>query len=239
VTTLTRDDTSEPVTLPEATMERLHLHRSLRAEVPRLRGWLHAVLVPLTLVGGALLVALARSGAPRVGAAVFVASGLVLFTVSALMHRGGWSPRTARLLSKLDHASIFVLIAGTCTPFALLLLDGGTRVAMLAVAWGGAAAGIAFRVLRPDAPRWVATPIYLGLGWATLAFGPQLAEHAHPVVLTLIASGGLLYTLGGVVYGLQRPNPLPRWFGFHEVFHGFTVVAFAVHFAGVGLLALS
>ena len=186
----------------------------------------------MTLAAGAALVVQSRAGTPRLASAVFVASALLLFTVSATMHRGGWSPRTERLLTRLDHAGIFVLIAGTYTPFALLLLDGGARVALLCIAWGGCPAGIAFRLLRPQAPRWVYTPVYMSLGWAAVAFGPQFAAHTGTRVMVLIAAGGLLYTAGAVVYGLQRPNPLPQWFGFHEVFHSFTVVAFAAHFAG-------
>ena len=204
-----------------------------RARQPRLRGLLHAGVVPLTFVAGLLLVLLAPEGLPRVGAAVFVCSGLALFTVSAALHRGHWSPRTELMLTRADHAGIFLLIAGTYTPFALLLLDGTARVALLLIAWGGAGLGIAFRMLRPHAPRWVYTPIYLALGWAAIGFAPGFAAHTGWLVLTLLGAGGLFYTLGAVVYGLRRPNPFPRWFGFHEVFHAFTVVAFAAHFAGV------
>jgi hemolysin III len=200
-----------------------------------MRGWLHAGLVPLTLVAGLVLLAVVPGGTARLAVGVFVASALELFSVSALLHRGGWSPRTERLLTRLDHASIFVLIAGTYTPFALLLLDGPARTLLLSVAWGGAGLGIAFRLLRPHAPRWVYTPLYVGLGWLAVAFAPAFARHAPAAVLALVAAGGLVYTVGAVVYGLRRPNPFPRWFGFHEVFHSCTVVAFAAHFAGVTL----
>src|SRR6478672_3428412 len=186
-------------------------------ERPRMRGWLHAGAVPLVVAAGLFLVLASPAGAARIGSAVFVASALVLFTVSATMHRGGWSPRVELVLTRLDHASIFLLIAGTYTPFALLLLDGADRVALLAVAWGGAIAGIAFRTLRPRAPRWVYTPVYIALGWAAVFFAPDFAQHSGWLVLSLIATGGLLYTLGGVVYGFRRPNPLPHLFGFHEV----------------------
>jgi hemolysin III len=206
-----------------------------REIVPRMRGWLHAALVPLTLVAGLVLLAVVPGGTARLAVGVFVGSALELFSVSALLHRGGWSPRTERLLTRLDHASIFVLIAGTYTPFALLLLDGTARTVLLAVAWGGAALGIAFRLLRPHAPRWVYTPLYVGLGWLAVVFAPAFARHASAAVLALVAAGGLVYTVGAVVYGLRRPNPFPRWFGFHEVFHSCTVVAFAAHFAGVTL----
>ena len=209
----------------------------LLAEVkPRMRGWLHAATAPLALAAGVLLVLLSPGGAPRVGSAVFALCALVLFTVSATMHRGGWSPRTELVLTRLDHASIFLLIAGTYTPFSLLMLQGSDRVVLLSVAWSGAALGIAFRMLRPQAPRWVYTPIYIALGWVAVFFAPDFAHYTGAAAaVILLALGGLLYTLGGIVYGLRRPNPLPRWFGFHEVFHAFTVVAFAAHYAGISI----
>ena len=202
---------------------------------PRMRGWLHAGMAPLALVGGLLLVLLSPAGAPRIGSAVFATSAVTLFSVSATMHRGRWSPRTARLLTRMDHAGIFLLIAGTYTPFALLL-HGRHRVMLLAVVWAGAAAGIAFRLLRPGAARWVYTPLYLALGWLAVAYAPAFARAAGPLVLFLIATGGLLYTAGAVAYGLRRPNPVPMWFGFHEVFHAFTVLAFAAHYAGISVV---
>jgi len=209
----------------------------LLAEVkPRMRGWLHAATAPVALAAGVLLVLLSPGGAPRVGSAVFALCALVLFTVSATMHRGGWSPRTELVLTRLDHASIFLLIAGTYTPFSLLMLQGSDRVVLLSVAWSGAALGIAFRMLRPQAPRWVYTPIYIALGWVAVFFAPDFAHYTGAAAaVILLALGGLLYTLGGIVYGLRRPNPLPRWFGFHEVFHAFTVVAFAAHYAGISI----
>jgi hemolysin III len=210
------------------------------AEVrPRMRGWLHAGTAPLALVGGVLLVLLSPDGAPRIGSAIFATCALVLFTVSATMHRGGWSPRVELVLTRMDHASIFLLIAGSYTPFSLLLLDGSDRVVLLAVAWAGAALGIAFRLFVPGAPRWVYTPIYIALGWAAVFFAGDFARYHVTSVVVLLALGGLLYTVGGVVYGLRRPNPIPQWFGFHEVFHTFTVVAFAAHYAGVSIATYS
>ncbi len=213
----------------------------LLAEVkPRMRGWLHAATAPLALAAGVLLVLLSPAGAPRVGSAVFALCALVLFTVSATMHRGGWSPRTEMVLTRLDHASIFLLIAGTYTPFSLLMLEGSDRVVLLSVAWSGAALGIAFRMLRPQAPRWVYTPIYIALGWVAVFFAPDFAHYSGAAAaVILLALGGLLYTVGGIVYGLRRPNPLPRWFGYHEVFHLLTVVAFAAHYAGVSIATYS
>jgi hemolysin III len=219
----------EPPHVIEATVE------MLREAKPRMRGWLHAATAPVALAAGVLLVLLSPPGAPRLGSAIFAVSALALFSVSATMHRGGWSPRTELLLTRLDHASIFLLIAGTYTPFSLLLLHGGDRVVLLSVAWGGAALGIAFRLLRPNAARWVYTPVYLALGWVAVVFASDFAHATSAPVLMLIAFGGALYTAGGVVYGLRRPNPFPQWFGFHEVFHACTVLAFAAHYAGVSI----
>jgi hemolysin III len=200
---------------------------------------MHAATAPLALVGGVLLVLHSPAGSPRVGSAVFAACALMLFTVSATMHRGGWSPRTEMVLTRMDHASIFLLIAGSYTPFSLLLLDGPDRVVLLSVAWAGAAIGITFRMFCPTAPRWVYTPIYLALGWAAIFFAGDFARYPDTPVVVLLALGGFLYTVGGVVYGLRRPNPIPQWFGFHEVFHTLTVVAFAAHYAGVSIAAYS
>lgn len=210
------------------------------AEVrPRMRGWLHAATAPVALVAGIFLVAFAPAGIPRIGSAVFAGSALLLFSVSATMHRGGWSRRTEILLTRLDHASIFVLIAGSYTPFSLMLLDGHDRVVLLGVAWGGAVLGILFRLFRPDAPRWVYTPVYVALGWAAVFFADEFARYPGKEVVALLAAGGLVYTVGALVYGLRRPNPFPQWFGFHEVFHFLTVVAFAAHYAGVSIAAYS
>jgi hemolysin III len=213
------------------------------AEVkPKLRGWMHAATVPLAIAAFAVLITLSPTGATRLGSAVFAASALLLFTVSGVYHRGTWSPRTWAFLRRFDHANIFVLIAGSYTPFAVLFLHGGARVTLLAVIWVAAIGGMLFRILWTDAPRWLYTPMYIALGWAAVFFIPQFVDGAHAfsagiaiAVLSLVAAGGILYTLGGVVYGLKRPDPWPQWFGFHEVFHSFTIVAFACHYVAVSL----
>lgn len=206
---------------------------------PRLRGWLHAGTAPLALVAGIVLVALSPTTQTRVGSAVFAASALALFTASATMHRGRWSPRTGLWLRRLDHSSIFLLIAGSYTPFTLLLLHGRDRSTLLSVAWGGAALGIAFRMFWTSAPRWLYTPIYIALGWVAIFYFPAFSERAGIPVLALIVVGGVLYTVGGVVYGFKRPNPSPRWFGFHEVFHTLTILAFLSHYVGVSIATYS
>ena len=217
------------------------------AEVkPKLRGWLHLGTAPLTLAAGIVLIVLSPTPTTRVGSALFAATALILFTVSAIYHRGTWSPRTWNFLRRFDHSNIFLLIAGSYTPFALIFLEGSARALLLAIVWTGAILGVVFRVFWTDAPRWLYVPIYIALGWAAVFFIPQFADGARAfdpaiavAVLALVAAGGILYTLGGVVYGLKRPNPFPRWFGFHEVFHTFTVLAFATHYVGVSLATYS
>ncbi len=210
------------------------------AEVkPRLRGWLHAVTSPLALAGGIVLVALSPTTMARIGSTVFTVTALLLFTVSAVYHRGTWSPRVWAFLRRFDHANIFLLIAGSYTPFTLLMVEGRAQVVLLSVVWGVALAGMVFRLLWTDAPRWLYVPIYIALGWAAVFFIDDFVNGGGPAVVALIAAGGLLYTLGGVVYGFQRPNPFPSWFGFHEVFHSLTILAFITHYVGVSLATYS
>jgi hemolysin III len=213
------------------------------AEVkPKLRGWLHLGTVPATLAAGIVLITLAPPGRARIGATAYIASALLLFSVSAVYHRGHWGPRAHAVLKRWDHSNIFLLIAGSYTPFSLLLLDGTSRVLLLSVVWTGAVLGVLFRVFWTNAPRWLYVPIYIALGWAAIFFIPSFFTGATALglgvgiaVFTLICVGGALYTLGGVVYGFKRPDPWPRWFGFHEVFHSFTILAFVAHYTGVSL----
>jgi hemolysin III len=217
------------------------------AEVkPRLRGWLHLATAPLTLAAGVVLIALSPTATTRWGSAVYVASAVLLFSTSAVYHRGQWSPRVGDVLRRLDHANIFLLIAGSYTPFSLLLLSGTDRVVMLVLVWSGALLGVAFRVLWIGAPRWLHTPVYMALGSAAIGFLPQFTRGAEKLgvgvgiaIMVLIAVGGALYLTGGAVYGFRRPDPWPRYFGFHEVFHTLTVMAFATHYVGVSLATYS
>jgi len=205
---------------------------------PKLRGWIHTATVPVTLAAGIVLVVLSPTAATRVGSAVYMGSALLLFTVSAVYHRGQWSPRTWAFLRRFDHANIFVLIAGSYTPFAILLLEGADQTILLSVVWGGAVLGVLFRIFWTDAPRWLYIPVYIALGWAAVLWVNEFAS-AATAVLVLIVVGGLLYTVGGIVYGLKRPDPNPRWFGFHEVFHSFTIAAFVAHYVGVSIATYS
>ena len=203
---------------------------------PRLRGWLHTVIAPLALAAGIVLVVLAPTGAAAAAAAAFGLSAVLLFTTSAIYHRGHWSERVERHLKRLDHANIFFLIAGTYTPFAVLALHDETRIALLAAVWGAALVGALTRVLWVGAPRWSSVPLYLGLGWAAGFFLPQLIHGAGAAVFTLIAVGGACYTAGALIYGFKRPDPNPRWFGFHEIFHSLTVAGFVCQYVAASLL---
>ncbi|HET7530003.1 MAG TPA: hemolysin III family protein [Mycobacteriales bacterium] len=203
---------------------------------PRLRGWLHAVTSPLALASAVVLAVLAPTWPATIAALAFGISAFVLFTTSAVYHRGNWSPQVERWLKRADHANIFLLIAGTYTPFAVLALRDEARVAVLASVWGVAVVGVAFRLLWVEAPRWLYVPFYLGLGWAAGIFVPQLLQGVGAAAFVLIAVGGALYTVGGIVYGLRRPNPSPRWFGFHEVFHTCTVAAFVCQYVAASLV---
>ena len=217
------------------------------AEVkPRLRGWLHLAIAPLSLAAGIVLVMLSPNAITRVGSAVFALSAVILFTVSAIYHRGHWSPPTQMRLRRFDHSNIFVLIAGSCTPIALLFLEGTDRWLMLSIVWGGALLGVAMKVAWMGAPRWLSAPIYMALGWAPIFFFGDMFSGAMKygnatgvTVIALVVVGGALYTVGGVVYGLKRPNPWPQWFGFHEVFHSFTILAFISHYVGVSVATYS
>lgn len=203
---------------------------------PKLRGWLHLLTFPVSLAAGIVLVALSSSGRDRFATAVFAVTSSMLFGSSALFHRGHWGPRWHGVLRRLDHSTIFLLIAGTYTPFALTLLQGRSAQVLLCLVWGGALLGIAFRVFWIGAPRWLYLPVYVALGWASVFWLGDFAKAAGPGVLFLIIAGGALYSAGGLVYGLRWPNPIPRWFGFHEVFHSLTIVAFATHYVGVSLV---
>jgi hemolysin III len=204
---------------------------------PKLRGWLHAATWPLAFFGFLVMLVVADDIKVRIGVAVFMVSALLLFGTSAVYHTGRWSEVAKGRLKRLDHANIFVLIAGSYTPFSLLLLDTQDAVILLSIVWGGTILGVLFRVFWIGAPRWLYVPIYIGLGWAAVFWLPEFAQNGSTAVLVLLATGGGLYTLGAVVYGFKKPDPWPAWFGFHEVFHTLTIAAFVVHYIGVSLLA--
>ncbi len=201
---------------------------------PRLRGWLHAGMAPVALALGAVLVVLAPSTGAKVAAGVFTLTAGLLFGTSGVYHRGSWSPRVAGVLKRLDHSNIFLIIAGSYTPFALLL-PRAQATTLLAVVWTGAVLGVIFRVFWITAPRWLYTPIYVALGWVAVFYLKGFLVHGGPAIVALVVAGGLLYTVGALVYGFRRPNPSPRWFGFHEVFHALTIAAFILHYAAASI----
>jgi hemolysin III len=206
------------------------------AEVkPKLRGMLHAAITPLALAAGIVLIALSPTLKTRVGSAVFAGTALLLFAVSAIYHRGNWSPRVWALLRRIDHSNIFLLIAGSYTPFTLILLEGKDRVVLLVLVWSGALLGALFRTLWTEAPRWLYVPIYFAMGWAAIFYADKFSSAGPTAVIVLIVVGGGLYSLGGLVYGLKRPNPFPKWFGFHEVFHSFTIAAFVCQYVAASI----
>lgn len=205
---------------------------------PSWRGWIHAATFPVALVTGVVLITLAQGATAKWASAVFMASSLLLFGNSAMYHRFDWGPTVKAVLKRIDHANILLLIAGTYTPIALLALPFPQGTILLVVVWIGALVGILFRVLWIGAPRWLYVALYLALGWAAVMYMPQLFE-ANLAMVILVIVGGLLYTVGAVVYAMKRPNPSPKHFGFHEIFHVCTVLAFLCHWTAALLLAIN
>lgn len=204
---------------------------------PTWRGWIHAGTFPVAIALGVVLIVLADGAAATISSAIFVASSLLLFGVSALYHRFNWSPTTKAVFKRLDHANIFLLIAGSYTPITVLALPSEKATLLLWLVWSGAALGIGFRVFWVGAPRWLYVPLYVLLGWAAMMFVVDFFE-ANWIMMTLILAGGLCYTAGAVFYGLKRPNPFPGVFGFHEIFHTLTLLAFLCHWTGIFLIAV-
>jgi hemolysin III len=199
--------------------------------VPRLRGVSHAVAFLIALAAAAVIVVLAPGGAATGALAVYGAGLVALFGGSALYHRWPGPPRFKPLLRRIDHSTIFVFIAASYTPIALLLIHGALAWVLLAGAWTGALAGVAFSLGWADAPRPLAAATYLALGWLAVIALPQLLN--DPMALVLLGAGGLLYSVGAIVYARQRPDPWPRTFGFHEVFHALVIAAATLHYVAM------
>lgn len=203
---------------------------------PMMRGMLHlgaALLAPLGLV---LLLLLADSPSAYVGASVYATGLVLLYATSATYHLLPWSGAFRGAMKRLDHSMIFVLIASTYTPFCLIVLDRAWGISMLATVWWLAGLGVALKVLWPGAPRWLGVGAYLALGWIALPAAGEIVSELDAAQTALLVAGGVLYSIGGCVYGLRRPDPLPRIFGFHEVFHALVIAGSAVHFTLVVLL---
>jgi hemolysin III len=204
---------------------------------PLWRGWIHAGTFPIAIAAGIVLICLADGAAAKWSSAVFMATSLLLFGNSALYHRFHWKPRTKVILKRIDHANIFLLIAGTYTPIAVLALPPSKGILLLALVWVGTILGIAFRVFWITAPRWLYVPLYVILGWGAMMYVVDLLN-ANAAMMILVLVGGGLYTIGAVIYGLKRPNPVPGVFGFHEIFHTLTVLAVLCHWSAILLIAL-
>lgn len=202
---------------------------------PLLRGWIHLFATPVVLILGLLAVTQPEEVHQRISVAVFTLCSVILFGSSAVYHLGNWTPRVKAVLRRVDHSNIFLLIAGTYTPLAVLLLDHDKTLTLLVIIWSGALAGITIRQLWLSAPRWVYVAIYLLLGWVAIWYLPDFYQVGGAAVVWFIILGGVFYTLGAVSYGLKWPNPMPRVFGFHEIFHLCTIVAWACHATAVAI----
>jgi hemolysin III len=200
---------------------------------PRLRGVIHQWSFFAALLAGVLLVVLAPAGRATAAAAVYAVALAGLLGTSALYHRVTWRPAVRAWMRRIDHSMIFVLIAGTYTPFAILVMTGSTQVVVLAGVWAGALAGVLFSLVFVRAPSWLTAAAYVALGWFSLVALPQIAERAGGWALALLLGGGVVYTVGALVYASRRPDPRPLVFGYHEVFHVLVVVAAVMHFVAV------
>ena len=205
---------------------------------PLLRGVLHQAAFFVSLAVAPLLVFGADGGRARLAAAVFAGSVAACFGASALYHRVTWTPRARLWMRRVDHAGVYILIAGTYTPVSLLVLRGAWRPTILAIVWTGAAAAIVLKFVWVDAPKWLAAAIGIGLGWVAVAALPQLISHIDPVGVTLLVAGGLAYTAGAVVYARRRPDPAPAVFGYHELFHALTIVAVVCQYIAIALFVV-
>jgi hemolysin III len=205
---------------------------------PRFRGVTHQYAFFVSLVVGTLLVVFAPTGEARIACAIYALSVSGLFGTSALYHRINWSPRARRWMRRLDHAMIFVLIAGTYTPFALLALDGSFSTVVLLGVWGGAIGGIVLQLVWIDAPKWLSAVVYIALGWFAIVAAPEFVDQLNPLALVLVGLGGVLYTAGAIIYATKRPDPAPTVFGYHEIFHALTIIAALAQLAAIVFFVL-
>jgi hemolysin III len=205
---------------------------------PLLRGVLHQGAFVAALIVAPLVLVSADGSRARIAAAVFALSVVGCFGVSALYHRPTWTPSVRRWMRRADHAGVYLLIAGTYTPVALLVLDGTLGRVILTTVWVGALAAIVLKFVWLDAPKWVAAAIGLALGWVAVVALPQLADRLELTALTLLIAGGLLYSLGAIVYACRKPDPVPHVFGYHEVFHALTIAAAACQYVAIAIFVI-
>jgi hemolysin III len=223
----------EPMHLPLS-----EISKNEEDQKPSWRGWIHTGVLPIAVAGGVVLVVLADGLTAKIGAAIFFGSSILLFGTSAIYHRFNWKPKAKKALKRFDHANIFLLIAGSYTPITLLALPQEKGLWLMVAIWVTALLGIGFRVFWLGAPRWLYVIIYIVMGWAAVVYLPDFIN-VNLAMMVLILAGGLMYTLGAVFYALKRPNPVPGHFGFHEIFHSFTVLAFLCHWTAVLIICLN
>ena len=204
-------------------------------EKPKLRGIVHLVMSPLSLVAGLTLITLANELRGRITLGIFTLTAVTLFTCSALYHRVAWTDKNKAIWRRIDHSNISILIAGTYTPFAVYLLKPSQTKTLLIVAGGGAILISLLRIFWLSAPRWLYVAGYISLGWAAVFYMPQFLQSGGVAIFILILTGGVLYSAGGVIYALKKPNFSINWFGFHELFHAMTAAAFICHFTAAVL----
>jgi hemolysin III len=206
---------------------------------PRLRGVLHQWAFFVSVIGGVVLVVAAPAGRATLATGIYAVSVSALFGVSALYHRITWvSAEARRWMRRLDHTMIFFLIAGTYTPFGLLVLDGTLATAILCAVWGGALAGVVLNLVWIDSPKWVTAVVYVAVGWVAIVAFPELTSELGVMAIVLLALGGVLYTLGAVVYARKKPDPSPAVFGYHEIFHALVIAAAALQYAVIAFYVL-
>ena len=208
-------------------------------EKPKLRGIVHLVMSPISLVAGLILITLANELRGRITLGIFTLTAVTLFTCSALYHRVAWNDKNKAIWRRIDHSNISILIAGTYTPFAVYLLQPSQTKTLLIVAWGGAILISLLRIFWLSAPRWLYVAGYISLGWAAVFYMPAFFNSGGVAIFILILTGGLLYSAGGVIYALKKPNFSISWFGFHELFHALTAAAFICHFIAAILTVFS
>ena len=208
-------------------------------EKPKLRGIVHLVMSPLSLVAGLILITLANELRGRITLGIFTLTAVTLFTCSALYHRVAWNDKNKAIWRRIDHSNISILIAGTYTPFAVYLLQPSQTKTLLIVAWGGAILISLLRIFWLSAPRWLYVAGYISLGWAAVFYMPAFFNSGGVAIFILILTGGLLYSAGGIIYALKKPNFSISWFGFHELFHAMTAAAFICHFIAAVLTVYS
>ncbi len=205
---------------------------------PTWRGWIHTGVLPVVIACGVLLIVFANGGAAgKVSASIFFAASFLLFGNSALYHRFNWRPKVKMAFKRIDHANIVLLIAGSWTPMTMLALPASTGLPLLITVWSVALAGMAFRVFWVTAPRWLYVVIYIAMGLAAFIYVNDFF-HANAWMMSLIIAGGVFYVAGAIIYALKKPNPFPKHFGFHEIFHAFTVVAFLCHWTAALIISL-